>query len=308
MSAAPVPEGLTRPVRDEEVACYAEHGIVHLPGLLDPVWLAEAERVFELVFGEERAEGLNELNASELAPMLRATGAELLASNEEVSQAEGLFKVGTFNHLLVPDLRTLGIHAPMPEVAARLMGANRINFYGDQLFLKEPRSMHRTAFHQDAPYFHLEGDQCCTIWMPLDVVDRSNSAMGYIRGSHRWPIHAANGFVTRQPMPGSPEKPLPDIEGREDDYDIQWVECRPGDAIVHHVRTVHGSTGNTTDRPRRAVSLRYLGEDCRYHPREGTPADSQKSEHLSRGDPMASPEFPLVWTRDEGYLPEPVTG
>ena len=204
MSVAPVPEGLTRPVRDEEVACYAEHGVVHLPGLLDPVWLAEAERVFGLVFGEGRAEGLNELNASELAPMLRA--------------------------------------------------------------------------------------------------------MGYIRGSHRWPIHAANGFVTRQPMPGSPEKPLPDIEGHEEDYDIQWVECQPGDAIVHHVRTVHGSTGNTTDRPRRAVSLRYLGEDCRYHPREGTPPDSQKSEHLSPGDPMASPEFPLVWTRDEGYLPEPVTG
>ena len=240
--------------------------------------------------------------------MLQAMGAELLASNEEVSQAEGLFKVGTFNHLRVPDLRTLGIHAPLPEVAARLMGANRINFYGDQFFLKEPRSMHRTAFHQDAPYFHLEGDQCCTIWMPLDVVDKSNSAMGYVRGSHRWPIHAANGFVTRQPMPGSPEKPLPDIEGHEDDYDIQWVECQPGDAIVHHVRTVHGSTGNTTDRPRRAVSLRYLGEDCRYHPREGTPPDSQKSEHLSPGDPMASPEFPLIWTRDEGYLPEPVTG
>jgi ectoine hydroxylase-related dioxygenase (phytanoyl-CoA dioxygenase family) len=34
----------------------------------------------------------------------------------------------------------------------------------------------------------------------------------------------------------------------------------PGDAIVHHVRTVHGSTGNgRADGTRRALALRYLG-------------------------------------------------
>ncbi len=307
MSDSKLPKGLVRNVTDDEIACYAEHGVVHLEGILDLAWLAEAERIFYLVFGEERAEGLNELNASELAPILAATGAKLLESEDERAQAEGQFKVGTFNHLKVPDLRAIGVAEPLPQVAAALMQASRINFYGDQLFLKEPRSIHRTAFHQDAPYFHLEGGQCCTIWMPLDVVDKSNAAMGYVRDSHTWDIHAANGFVTQTPMPGSPEKPLPDIEGHESEYDIQWVECRPGDAIVHHVRTAHGSTGNTTDRPRRAVSLRYLGEDCRYHPREGTPPDSQLSDSLAPGDVMDSPEFPLVWTREEGYLSAPGT-
>jgi ectoine hydroxylase-related dioxygenase (phytanoyl-CoA dioxygenase family) len=192
------------------------------------------------------------------------------------------------------------------EVAAALFGADRINFFGDQLFLKEPRSLHRTAFDQDAPYFHLEGDQCCTMWMPLNVVDRENGAMGYERGSHRWPIHATNDLVSQEPIPGSTGERLPDIEGREDDFDVVYYESEPGDVIVHHVRTVHGSTGNlSADRVRRAVTLRYLGDDVRYLERTGAPPDSAKSSSLRNGDRMDSPEFPLVWTRSKGYVATP---
>lgn len=43
----------------------------------------------------------------------------------------------------------------------------------------------------------------------------------------------------------------PDIEANEEKYGVVYCECEPGEVIVHHVRTVHGSTGNTTsDRSR----------------------------------------------------------
>jgi ectoine hydroxylase-related dioxygenase (phytanoyl-CoA dioxygenase family) len=75
-----------------------------------------------------------------------------------------------------------------------------------------------------------------------------------------------------------------------------------GDAIVHHVKTVHGSTGNTSaSRVRRALALRYLGDDIRYLKREGAPPDSHKSETLRDGDPIASPDFPQIWTKATGY-------
>lgn len=190
----------------------------------------------------------------------------------------------------------------MPEAIAKLMGATRLNFYGEQLFFKEAGSLHRTAFHQDAPYFHLSGGQCCTVWMPLDVVNSDNGMMGYVRGSHLWEIHAANVFASQAPIPGSTLDPLPDIERHEDEYDVVYYPAKPGDAIVHHVRTVHGSTGNTSRRDRRAFALRYLGDDVRYLEREGTPPDSQKSDALEDGDLMDSDEFPLIWTVDQGYL------
>jgi ectoine hydroxylase-related dioxygenase (phytanoyl-CoA dioxygenase family) len=182
------------------------------------------------------------------------------------------------------------------------MRSSRINFYGEQLFLKEAGSMHRTAFHQDAPYFHLTGDQCCTFWMPLDVVNADNSMMGYVRGSHRWEIHAANVFAAQAPIPGSRLAKLPDIEGHEDDYDVVYYPAKPGDAIVHHLRTVHGSTGNTSKRDRRAFALRYAGDDVRYLEREAAAPDSQKSPALKNGDLMESEEFPLICAADQGYV------
>jgi len=287
-----------RQITEEEVQQYREYGVVYLPGFLDDEWLGRMERGYtEEMFGG--SEGINQLDMGASARALQKAGIELVSPDTE--EASGRFWIKTFNWRQFPSIASLGCAAPLPEQIARLMGATRLNFYGEQAFFKEAGSLHRTAFHQDAPYFHLMGDQCCTVWMPLDVVDAENGMMGYIRGSHRWKIHAANVFASRQPIPGSTSDPLPDIENHEDDYDVVYYPAQPGDAIVHHVRTVHGSTGNTSKRDRRALALRYVGDDVRYMEREGSPPDSQKSAQLNDGDLMDSVEFPLIWTAEEGY-------
>jgi Phytanoyl-CoA dioxygenase (PhyH) len=52
---------------------------------------------------------------------------------------------------------------------------------------------------------------------------------------------------------------------RRDHYDIVSYELEPGDMLVHHHLTVHGSAGNATFRQtRRAASLRYCGDDIRF--------------------------------------------
>jgi hypothetical protein len=239
-------------LRQDEIDHYCEHGVVQLRGLLDLDWVAEAERAFDVVMNAP-PEDLNLLDIVATAAGLKGAGFELLKKSGE--PAGGRFWVRTFNWMKVPEIAALGTRSFLPEVAAALFGADRINFFGDQLFLKEPRSLHRTAFHQDAPYFHLQGDQCCTMWIPLDVV---------------------------------------------------YYESEPGDVIVHHVRTVHGSTGNlSADRVRRAVTLRYLGDDVRYLERTGAPPDSAKSSSLRNGDRMDSPEFPLVWAAEQGNVATP---
>jgi ectoine hydroxylase-related dioxygenase (phytanoyl-CoA dioxygenase family) len=288
-----------RPITKSEIDHYQEHGVVYLPDLLDGDWVTRMTSAFtEEMFAAP--EGLNHIDVGETAEMLTQQGVELLATDTE--SISGRFWLRTFNWQEFPSVRKLGCNEPMPEAIAELIGSDRLNFYGEQMFFKEAGSLHRTAFHQDAPYFHLAGDQCCTVWMPLDFVDADNGMMGYVRGSHRWDMHAANFFASQAPMPDSSNQQLPDIEGREDEFDVVYYPAKPGDAIVHHVRTVHGSTGNTSSRDRRAFALRYLGDDVRYLEREGTPPDSAKSPSLRAGDLMDSEEFPLVWIRDQGYL------
>ncbi|MEO0369052.1 MAG: phytanoyl-CoA dioxygenase family protein [Pseudomonadota bacterium] len=280
VSAAPNQPKLQRALTDDERQQYKDHGFVHLKGILDPDWVADAEAAFTDVMSADPAD-VYHLDMGGMANLASQMGAKTLEDtplheNRSAAESKGRFWVRTFNWDRFDSLQSVATNGPLPELAAELMEASKINFYGDQLFLKEPMSVRRTAFHQDATYFHLEGEQCCTMWVPLDKVDKENSTMGYIRGSHRGPLYLPNTFVSQTPMPGAHgHEQLPDIEGNEDDYDIVYCEAEPGDVIMHHVRTLHGSTGNTSPtRRRRAMGLRYIGDDVRYLERDGAPEDS----------------------------------
>ena len=289
-----------REITEEERRHYQRDGVVHLPGFLDEDWLGRLEAAFAEAISADQAQ-LNLADFKALTPMIKASGAEFVTPG--VESATGRFRISSFNWRHFPALAALFCGPPLPDSVAGLMRSNRINFYGEQLFLKEAESLHRTAFHQDLSYFHVTGDKCCTVWIPLDAIGADNGMMGYVRGSHRWQTHAASGFVTQAPFPGSPLPKLPDIEGEESDYDIVYYRAQPGDVIVHHANTVHGATGNSSQRDRRAYSLHYLGDDVRYRERAGVALYLGKSPALENGDIMDSDEFPLVWTSREGYVP-----
>ena len=286
-----------RVISEEERQAYEHQGFVHLRGLLDKDWLRRLESAIAEELSSDRAE-LNFVDFKALAPMIEASGAEFVTPDTE--SATGRFCISSFNWHRFGTLAALCCGPPLPERIAALMRSDRINFYGEQLFLKEAGSLHRTAFHQDMPYFHVTGDKCCTVWVPLDPITEENGMMGYVKGSHRWRTHAANGFVTRTPLYGTGLPPLPDIEGCEEKYDIVYCPTTPGDVIVHHANTVHGATGNSSDRDRRALSIHYLGDDVRYREREGAALDAGRSPRLKNGDRMDSAEFPLVWAKDQG--------
>ncbi|MEM8935650.1 MAG: phytanoyl-CoA dioxygenase family protein [Pseudomonadota bacterium] len=307
MSNQQLPAGQIRPVTPEEIDEYEEYGVVHLPGILDAELVARMEKVFMEVMDSE-SNGLANSDFGEFAKGLEAQGHEILSDqsngNETAAKNKGKFKAGSFNCYDFPSLDKLGRQAPFGQIAAELMGSTRICFYGDQLFWKQPNSQQRTAFHQDATYFHHEGEQCCTFWMPMvEKVDAETGMMGYARRSHLGDLYKPNLFVSQASFPGSVGKPLPDVERNEEKYGVAYYPAEPGDIIVHHVKTWHGSTGNTSaTRHRRALTLRYLGDDIRYLERPGTPPDSPKSASLKDGDPIECKEFPLMWTREQGFI------
>jgi phytanoyl-CoA hydroxylase len=80
-----------------------------------------------------------------------------------------------------------------------------------------------------------------TIWLALDLVNRNNGCLHYLRGSHE-ETHPNQIFIT-------------DIETDSDD--VVQVEVNPGDAVIHNALTVHWSGGNKSDMPRRAISYFY---------------------------------------------------
>ncbi len=293
--------GVMRDITEEERRHYDRHGVVHLSCFLDDDWFAHLKAACAQEMAEDQTR-LNFVDFTAMIPIIEASDAEFVTPGAK--SATGRFCVSSFNWQLFPTLAELCCGPPLPERIADLIRSNRINFYGEQLFIKDAGSLHRTTFHQDTPYFHVTGDKCCTVWIPLEAVSSDNGMMGYVRGSHRWQTHAPNGFITQKPLPGSQLPKLPDIEGNASEYDIVYYPAEPGDVIVHHANTVHGATGNRSSRDRLAYSLHYLGDDVRYCERVGATAlDSGKSPVLKDGDLMDCWEFPLVWTNEKGYLP-----
>ena len=83
----------------------------------------------------------------------------------------GQFLAGTDHWTVQPEFLAFASRSPLPGIVARLLGSERVWLYEDSVLVKEPGTVERTVFHQDLAYFHLEGEQVCTTWVPLDPVD-----------------------------------------------------------------------------------------------------------------------------------------
>jgi len=196
-----------------------------------------------------------------------------------------------------PEIETVACHSALPKIATDLLRTEYLHFWEDTTFVKAPKTPQRTVFHQDWSYFQIDGDKCCIVWIPLDSVDVENGRMEYIAGSHRTGnIYAPNIFFAQSASPVSPYEKLPDIEGHREDYSIIGFDCEPGDVIIHHVKTIHGSGGNLSeDRMRRALSFRYCGDDIRYFDKPGAIEQQYLKGSLQNGDLLNTEDYPLVW-------------
>jgi ectoine hydroxylase-related dioxygenase (phytanoyl-CoA dioxygenase family) len=180
---------------------------------------------------------------TQAAEQASANGSKIL-QEESGSKAMGRYLTEIDGGRWHKELRRFEHAGPLGEICAQLLNSRKMNFFMDHCFLKEPGSKIRTAFHQDAPYFPFVGEQIAVCWCPVDSVSFESGAMGYIKGSHKWAEYSPNLLVSREKTHDNSTPMLPDIEGNEDEYDIVYFDAEPGDVIIHHPRTVHGSRGN----------------------------------------------------------------
>ncbi|MBM3517887.1 MAG: phytanoyl-CoA dioxygenase [Alphaproteobacteria bacterium] len=197
----------------------------------------------------------------------------------------------------IPGVRRFVLESPAAAIAGSIMGAQRVNFFYDQVLIKEPGTSARTPWHQDQPYWAVAGAQVCSIWLPLDPV-AAETCPEYVAGSHRWgrafnPQH----FIDGSPYAGTGLPALPDIEAERDRHTILRWALAPGDCLVFQAMIVHGAPGNRSPHRRRALATRWLGDDARYVIRPGEVAIPTFDPGLKPGERFDDPDFPLVWTR-----------
>lgn len=259
-----------------------------------------ATAVGDAFWSEEEAiddQGSVQHDLRTLSAAIRKSGFRRLVDEAPTSLPRGRFLIDTSVWRREPRLAEFAKKGTMPEIAATLLAVERLRFFDDQLFVKEAGAQDRAAFHQDLSYFHLDGTCGCVVWIPLDPVRRGGGAMGYIPASHMWgQTFNPNVFLCEMVSPGSTGQDLPPVEAFPEHYGVQYVEAEPGDIVIHHFQTIHGSEGNQSNRSRRAFSLRYCDADIRYRFRPGAPLQPLHPSNVGDGDCLDDVTHPVVWS------------
>jgi hypothetical protein len=282
-----------RTISDEEVETFWRDGVVCLREAMPREWVALVATAMEEWLASPQRFDLTQYGED----IAQTHGARRLpAGHGAGGSIAGRFYSGTDSWLHFEGLRRFACESPLPALVARLLRSGKVNLYEDSILIKEPGTPDRTYFHQDISYFHVEGAQICTSWLPVDPVNAANGTLQFIKGSHRWgKRYRPNHFVTDLPMDGTEGEVVPDFHADRRGRVILQFDMQPGDLTVHHCRTLHGAAGNTSPTMRRrALSVRYCGDDARYRVRRGVP---QKPHHADvvDGDVLDHPDCPVVW-------------
>lgn len=198
----------------------------------------------------------------------------------------------------IPEYRDFVENSPAGEIAARLTRSRAIRFYHEHVLVKEPGTQEITPWHHDLPYYGVDGDQICSIWLPLDLVPKS-ACPEFVAGSHKTgTLYYPRLFVNHENYAEGVEdfETIPDIDADRSKYKILSWDLNRGDCIVFHMRTVHGAPATAHIKtPRRGFSTRWLGDDARFAERPWKTSPPYREVSLKPGDPMVHPSFPEVW-------------
>ena len=259
----------------ETVDAYRRDGAVVARGAFSPADLALAEAGIEAVLAD-------------LGPVAkRASAAE-----------DGAFVEDFCRWQDVPELEQFARTSAAAAIAGALTGSSAIRLYHDHVLVKEAGTRQRTPWHQDLPYYNIEGTQQTSIWLPVDPVPLEAS-LQVVAGSHRGPMYLPRTFLDGKAkwFPEGTLADLPDIEGDPQRWPVLAWALEPGDAVFFDMLALHGAPGFPGPGRRRVLSLRLVGDDVVHTPRPWvtSPPFPGLADELAAGAPLDHPRFPVLW-------------
>ena len=260
-----------------DIDTFAKEGVVCLRNAFDPGWLDQ------LAIGLEK----NFANPGPDHTVYTKPG------------QPGGFYDDYCNWQRIDEYRDFVLNSPAGAIAAALTQSSTARIYHEHVLVKEPGTQEVTPWHHDLPYYGIEGNQLCSIWLPLDPV-ALEVCPEFVAGSHAsGKLYYPRLFLNHQNYAEGIEgfETIPDIDQNRSHYDIKSWELALGDCIVFHMRTIHGAPATAQSQTqRRGFSTRWIGDDVRYATRPWSTSPPYREVELNVGDAMDHPSFPLVWS------------
>jgi len=228
-------------INAKDVDFYRENGYLLVENVLDAATLAKIRKVIaDLV---ARAAGVKTHNEIyDLEPTHTP-------ENPRVRRIKTPHKVDPFFMDVVKQ-------PVMTSILKALLGKD-VRLHGSKLNVKAPKYGSPVEWHQDWAFYPHTNDDILAIGVMLDDVELENGPLLVLPGTHRinkvWDHHLDGRFYgAMDPMK------TPDL-----DYS-KAVPCvgKAGTCSFHHVRLVHGSAQNTSEKPRQLLLYECSAADA----------------------------------------------
>ncbi len=224
---------------DEQIAFYRDNGYVHVPNALTAQQLSAMQRVTDDLI--EKSKGVSEsndvydLDEGHSADTPRLTRIKLPHIRD-----------AAFSDTLYSE-RLAGFLIP-------LLGPN-IRLHTSKLNTKAPGGGAAVEWHQDWAFYPHTNDDILAVGIMLEDVDEANGPLMVVPSTHKNPIlsHHRNGVFCGAIDPADPLF--------EKDKAIT-ITGKAGDMSIHHVRVLHGSAPNRSDRARKILFFELMAADA----------------------------------------------
>lgn len=187
----------------------------------------------------------------------------------------------------------------------------RVFYQGDRAIPSQGENTqvgNNTPWHQDITFWPVEGQEIVSMWFGLDPTDVSNGGLEFIKGSHAWATRY-KAYGVGVDFPSDVLEELPKLRSATNGHDpatgayderIVSFKTEPGDVIIFSTVVLHGAPGNfSSDRKRRALALRYIGEDVFFNDLKHGPGTLMApfgmwDADIRNGDRLVGPAYPQL--------------
>jgi len=156
-------------------------------------------------------------------------------------------------HLLHAVYKNITEDACILDIVEKLVGKN-IRRDHTKLNFKSARGGESIEWHQDWAFYPHTNDDIVEVGIFLDDCGEENGPLMAVPGSHKGPLddhHHQGVFIGA-------------VDPSKSNYDLKTAEpflAKAGSISLHHVRSLHGSKKNNSDKSRRVLFVGYTAAD-----------------------------------------------
>jgi phytanoyl-CoA dioxygenase PhyH len=258
---------------EKDVTAYRRDGVVMVPDVLDAATVGELRRVV----------------------------AELVTGAAQVSQHDDVYDLEPSHTPKMPRVRRIKsphkVHRLFDQIVrgqsvidilTKLIGPG-LRLHGSKLNIKAAHYGSPVEWHQDWAFYPHTNDDILAIGVLLDDTDLSNGPMLVTPGTHTGPVWNHHSEDGRFCGLIDPEVIRPEID--------RAIPCMgtAGSMSFHHVRALHGSALNTSNRSRNLLLYEVAASDA--WPLMGVKDFDEFNTRLLAGPPVVTPRLSNVPVR-----------